>query len=168
MAGAPDGQLGAVLSGNLQPLQSGAVNVPIAIPLPGAETSAPPPKPSPKPGVELSSPGIATPLSPPSAPPVPLPVPLPPVAPNPGFVDELPQAYSPASTGKTNPRAAIPRRMTLMGNLHTMNENSGDRGRVRALRLSARSSAPELTRAPRREQIRPDRASDSAALRGRR
>src|SRR5882672_9449803 len=108
MAGALDPHAGAVLSGNLQPLQSGAVSVPIAIPLPAADTSARP-KPSPKPGVELSSPAIAVPLAPPSAPPVPFPVPLPLVAPNPRSVDELPQAYSPASTGKTNPTAAIPR-----------------------------------------------------------
>src|SRR5258708_880370 len=111
MAGALDAQLMALLSGNLQPLQSGAVTVPIAIPFPMTEASGRVAKPSPKPKLPLSSPGITNPSSPPSGPPPPLPLPLPLLGPNPGSFVELPHAYKPTSAGKTNPIAATPTRM---------------------------------------------------------
>src|ERR1700687_4087878 len=124
MAGALDAQLGAFLSGDLQPLQSGAGHVAIAIPLAWVDTS-PAAKASPKLMVAPSSPGLVNPLSSPD-PMLPTP-PDPPLPANPGAGELLPQAYSPASTGKINPMAAIPRRETPMGNLRTLfEENLGN------------------------------------------
>src|SRR5579884_2097681 len=68
MGGAADGQAGAVIGGNLQPLQSGVVTVPMAVVTPGgsdASAAAFPPSGSVMTKPPPSSPGVCVPVPPP-------------------------------------------------------------------------------------------------------